>query len=489
MRTYFEKLERAQYISSSGHGTDGWLRTSLTSLLLVVEDLKLLSLVVSATTAMGKGLISSLLNTVTSLGHVLLDDLNSAASNRDQIQDVWQVPLAIDQDTSKRSSPRSFALEVANAVNEDGSRKYHLDIQLNTLATKIRFDQTGGTLKAVGIEYLAGSHLYAADPAYSATTPSSASGYVAASKEVIISAGTFNTPQLLKLSGLGPQAELSSFNIPVIKDLPGLRSNMQDRCEVSIVASTPEKFSIIKDCTFLYNGTTTDPCLDKWRSGKSVETRGPYTTSGAALGVTLKSYFSSDSDPVDIFILGTLGVFAGFYPGFAEASVIHGNRWSWLALKANSHNNAGTVNFRSTNPRDVPRVDFRSFDTGNTTDGGDEKDVQALYEGLLFGREAMDKLVPLASEFTEIQPGREVSSKAALKQWIKNKAWGHHACYTASIGTEDDENAVLDSKFRVRGVDGLRVVDASVFPKIPGTFISLPIYMISEKAAVVIING
>lgn len=64
---------------------------------------------------------------------------------------------------------------------------------------------------------------------------------------------------------------------------------------------------------------------------------------------------------------------------------------------------------------------------------------------------------------------------------------GPYACCTAAIGADEDPNAVLDSDFRVRGVDGLRVVDASVFPKIPGWYIALPIYMISEKAADVII--
>jgi len=74
-----------------------------------------------------------------------------------------------------------------------------------------------------------------------------------------------------------------------------------------------------------------------------------------------------------------------------------------------------------------------------------------------------------------------------LKQFIKDEAWGHHASCTAPIGADDDPMAVLDSQFRVRGVDGLRVVDASIFPKIPGMYIALPIYMVSEKAADVII--
>jgi choline dehydrogenase len=79
-----------------------------------------------------------------------------------------------------------------------------------------------------------------------------------------------------------------------------------------------------------------------------------------------------------------------------------------------------------------------------------------------------------------------VASRAQLTQFIRDHAWGHHACCTARIGRHDDPLAVLDWRFRVRGVDGLRVVDASVFPRIPGFFLAVPIYMISEKAAEVI---
>ena len=76
----------------------------------------------------------------------------------------------------------------------------------------------------------------------------------------------------------------------------------------------------------------------------------------------------------------------------------------------------------------------------------------------------------------------------AIKQDIKNKAYSHHASCTCPIGADDDPLACLDSRFRLRGVQGLRVVDASAFPRVPGTFPVLPIYMISEKATDVILE-
>jgi choline dehydrogenase len=84
-------------------------------------------------------------------------------------------------------------------------------------------------------------------------------------------------------------------------------------------------------------------------------------------------------------------------------------------------------------------------------------------------------------------PGVNIQGDDALKQWVRDQAWGHHCSCTCKIGADSDPMAVLDSNFKVRKTKNLRVVDASVFPHIPGTFIVLPIYMISEKAASVII--
>jgi choline dehydrogenase len=83
--------------------------------------------------------------------------------------------------------------------------------------------------------------------------------------------------------------------------------------------------------------------------------------------------------------------------------------------------------------------------------------------------------------------GLECESDDDLKQFIKNEAWGHHASCSNKMGLDDDPFAVVDSEFRVHGTEGLRIVDASVFPKIPGLFIVVPIYMIAEKASDVIV--
>ena len=110
----------------------------------------------------------------------------------------------------------------------------------------------------------------------------------------------------------------------------------------------------------------------------------------------------------------------------------------------------------------------------------------ALVTGVKFARDLVAKtreLTPFTGDFREVYPGAEVESDEDLAQFIRDRAWGHHACCTAKIGPDSDPMAVLDGDFRVRGTEGLRVVDASVFPDIPGFFIAVPIYMASEKAA------
>lgn len=480
MRTYFERLENSEYLPNGiiGHGFSGWLTTSVTSLLLVLEDWKLLSLIIAAGTAMGQGFLGLLVATVAGLGEVLLRDINADTPDRDSAEGLYQVPLAIA--SGARNGPREFILATANAVNPDGSRMYRLDIRLNTLVTKVRFDTGGTKPKAIGVDFLDGHSLYRADPR-SGSALVGAPGSVDATREVILAAGTFNTPQLLKLSGIGPKSELQSFNIPVLVDLPGVGTNLQDRYETGLVGKTPTDFVITSKCTFLRSSP--DPCLQQWESNPSGD-RGTYATNGIAIAIVKKSSVAS-GDP-DILVSGAPAYFSGYFPGYSTEAIQDARHWTWITLKAHSRNNAGTVILQSSDPRDMPLINFNSFDTGVTANGAADKDLQAVYEGMQFSRKIFQSLIPLSGGFTEVWPGPNVKGDE-LKQFIKNEAWGHHASCTCPIGADSDPMAVLDSSFRVRGVDSLRVVDASVFPKIPGFYIAVPIYMISEKAADVIL--
>jgi len=133
----------------------------------------------------------------------------------------------------------------------------------------------------------------------------------------------------------------------------------------------------------------------------------------------------------------------------------------------------------------VPSINFNYFDSGS---GDWPYDLAAAVEGMQFARTIIQQYEQdTNTTATEIIPGPEYQTEAELSEWVRDTSWGHHACCTAKIGDDDDPLAVLDFKsFVYVGTERLRVVDASVFPRIPGYYIQTPIYMISEKAAAVI---
>ena len=118
----------------------------------------------------------------------------------------------------------------------------------------------------------------------------------------------------------------------------------------------------------------------------------------------------------------------------------------------------------------------------------DDPDLDAVVKGVEFVRDMNARLSAWGVIKQEEVPGPDYPSGDKLREFIRNEAWGHHASCTNKIGAEGDQMAVLDSKFRVRGTQGLRVVDASVFPRIPGYFIVTAVYMVSEKATDVILQ-
>ncbi|MBE7182698.1 MAG: GMC family oxidoreductase N-terminal domain-containing protein, partial [Terriglobus roseus] len=227
MREYFTRMEKAEYLNAitGGHGFNGWLATSLTDLVLIAQDLKVASLVLAAAAAMGKGLVTSLLTTVTGLASTLAIDLNNPSPARDTSEGMYQVPLSINANDKTRSAPRDWMYQVAQGGND-------LKIQTRTLVTKVDFDTTGSKPRATGVSYLEGQSLYRADPRAPASGTPGTPGSVKAKREVIVAGGAFNTPQILKLSGIGAASELSEHSIPVLVDLPGVGTNLQDRYEI-----------------------------------------------------------------------------------------------------------------------------------------------------------------------------------------------------------------------------------------------------------------
>ncbi|KAF7531169.1 hypothetical protein G7054_g9137 [Neopestalotiopsis clavispora] len=480
----YENIEHCDYLPNSviGHGFKGWLWTEVASLLLAVQDLKAVSVVVSAGSALGKTITGTLIGTIAGLLEILSLDVN--APGETIVPAAYQVPLTMKD--SERGGVRDRILDVASATDRNGDRTYHLDIKLNTLVTKIVFDQSSDDQvpRATSVEYLEGQSLYRADPRWQ-NASITGEGIVNATKEVIIAGGAFNTPQLLKLSGIGPKDELDSFDIPVVVDLQGVGTNLKDHIEVPIISIASSDFDLIDGCTFAKDyPQVPDPCLEKYLHGITQVGKGPYATNGFPIGIALRSSAADAIDP-DVWVYGGPGYFPGFYPHWADKVLEDHHHWTWISLKANTKNRGGTVTLTSADPRDVPAVAFSTFED----DLSSQQDIQASYEGIKFARDAMDKLIPLDGTFDEEVPGRaDAPTEEDLKDYVRSQSFGHHACCTAPIGGDEDANAVLDSAFRVRGTAGLRVVDASAFPVIPGFFIALPTYLLAEKASEVILQ-
>jgi choline dehydrogenase len=210
-----------------------------------------------------------------------------------------------------------------------------------------------------------------------------------------------------------------------------------------------------------------------WAAKKS----GVYASNGGALVVIKKSRLTR-SVP-DLFCLGLLAQFKGYFPGYSNLIPRDHNYLSWVVLKAHTINNAGTVTLRSADPRDTPEINFRYFEEGNDTNA---EDLTSVVEGVKFVRAMTAELKRRKLIVEEELPGDAVQTDDELREFVRNNAWGHHASCTCPIGPKET-GGVLGSDFRVHGTQGLRVVDASVFPRIPGFFIVSAIYMIGEKAA------
>jgi choline dehydrogenase len=469
MRSHFRALERNRYLDpgEAGHGYDGWLQVERPDPTIAIGDTFVRRIIEAAAIETGEGVIAD----VGELIGLLNRDLNTAAPGRDAIEGMFQIPLAT------RNGQRNGTREVIVETVDGGSP---LTVRTSSLVTRVLFDETDAT-RAVGVEYLEGASLYRADPRAARSGSPGVVRTARASREVILSAGAFNTPQLLMLSGIGLRADLEAIGIDVRIDLPGVGRNLQDRYEVGVVSEMSDDFSLIEDCSF--DDDESNGCLVNWRSGEGV-----YTSNGAVVGIVHRSTVAG-ADP-DLIIFGIPGYFAGYEPGYAVRSTADRRHFTWAILEAHTENRGGYVRLRTTDPRDRPEINFRYFHEGTTAGGEDMRDLTAMIDGVEFVREMIDttNTILLLDDMTEVVPGPAVSTREQIGEFVRNESWGHHACCTAAIGADADPMAVLDSRFRVRGATNLRVVDASVFPEIPGFFIVVPTYMVSEKAAAAILE-
>ena len=276
------------------------------------------------------------------------------------------------------------------------------------------------------------------------------------------------------LSGVGPRGVLEPLGIPMKVELPGVGKNLQDRYEVGVVNRMNfDRWNILEGVTFSHG----DQAYRDWADKRE----GLYTSNGAVLAAILKS--QAERPLPDLFCFALAGLFGGYFPGYSSLAVTKPNYLTWAILKAHTENRAGEVVLRSADPRDTPLINFHYFEEGSDRAG---EDLDSVVAGIRFVRKLTAKLKSEGAIAEEEEPGEARQSDDELKDYVRSTAWGHHASCTCPIGPRDS-GGVIDGDFRVYGTQGLRVVDASVFPRIPGFFIVSAVYMVAEKAADVIL--
>lgn len=465
MRAYFEKLENCRHrkvarfrhklgVNPSRHGYDGWLTTEKATPGNAIRDRKIRQL-----------FATSIHNALKEVGIPTVPRLESLGDPND-----WRV-------VSRDEFGACYTPMTTNNYQRIGTRERLLDvrdkhrdlltIELNALATRVLFDENK---RAVGVEYLKGERLYQAH-----ATPSDAPGelrQVRARREVILAGGAFNTPQLLMLSGIGPEHELMRHEIKPVQILERVGRNLQDRYEVAVVNRLKEPWDTLRGATF----TDRDPQYAQWKSERS----GIYTTNGVPLCVIVRSTSAQPSP--DLFCYALLTDFRGYKPGYSQDVRNHPNYLTWVVLKGHTNNTAGEVTLTSRDPRVRPAINFKYFNEGNDASGGD---LAAVVNGVMLARRMTQGLSKSLGAVEEM-PGPDYPTEQSLYDFVRTHAWGHHASCSCAIGPRD-RGGVLSGDFKVYGVEGLRVVDASVFPRVPGLFIVSAIYMIGEKAADVIV--
>jgi choline dehydrogenase len=500
MRKYFDRIERAHYRESStllkllepgqaigrrlrrltanadgedarGERGAGWLTVTQADPKLLLDDVKGVLQFVAAAFHVAKR------RGLDAMPGWNPNDPSVATGNKEGVN---VIPISVHN--GRRAGVRERVLQamrLLEAQAAQGEEVGRLDLALNTFATNVVFADDDPT-RAIGVRCVPGPDLYAARHHSKRAGQAGQPIVYHASKEVILSGGAFNTPQLLMLSGIGPQEELARHGIATRIDAPGVGRNLQDRYEVGVVARSSARFRLLRDAGFKIRGRPGDPDPDpvftQWRE----EGGGIYATNGAVLGIVMRSSTRKRNDPPDLYLFGVPGLFRGYEIGYGRAGVEPKDRFTWCVLKGHTDNTSGYVKLKSKDPFDTPEINFKYFEE---SDQLDESDVQSVVDGVELALKIYDRLKRqrVLAEVLEPAPG------ADLKTFVRDTAWGHHASCTCKIGADGDPLAVLDKDFRVRGAKNLRVVDASAFPRIPGLFILTSVYMISEKASDLIV--
>lgn len=328
----------------------------------------------------------------------------------------------------------------ANAYLKPARNRSNLTVVTGALTHKVLLEGK----KAVGVRYEAGGKIVDAK----------------ATREVVLSAGSVGSPQLLQLSGIGPADVLKAAGVEVVHDLPGVGGNLQDHLEVYFQFRSTQPITL--------NGKL--DLFNKFLIGA----RWFFFKSG--LGAT--NHFESCA-----FIRSKAGLkWPDIQYHFLPAAMRYDGNAAFdghgfqVHVGPNKPKSRGHIHITSANPAAKPSILFNYMTQ--------QEDIEAFRACIRLTREIMAQPAMDPYRGPEIQPGEDIQDDAAIDAWVRQNAESaYHPSCTCKIGRDDDPMAVLDPECRVRGIGNLRVVDSSIFPTIPNGNLNAPTIMVGEKAA------
>ena len=332
-------------------------------------------------------------------------------------------------------------------LGEEVRRRPNLTILTNAHAAQLLFEGK----RAVGVRYLLHGHAIE----------------LRARREVLLAAGAIGSPQLLLLSGVGPRAELERHGIAQVHELPGVGENLQDHLDIHVTWKEKTRHAI-----------TLHPA-SLWRTLKSLWQylrghRGELTSNLAQAGGFLKSEPSQPIPDLQWHIVPF--IYSDHGQNLAPLFRHYAYTLMTCFLRPESR---GTVRLASKDPQAAPLIDANYLAT--------ERDMQALVDGLKQARKVLAQPAFAPHGVEEMEPGAAVRSDEQIRDYVRRRSETvYHPVGTCKMGR--DAMAVVDARLRVHGLQGLRVVDASVMPTLVGGNTNAPTTMIAEKAADLILG-
>ncbi|GBD43236.1 Alcohol dehydrogenase [acceptor] [bacterium HR40] len=334
-----------------------------------------------------------------------------------------------------------FRCSAATAYLRAARRRPHLAVRTGALACRILFDGR----RAIGVEY----------------ERDGVRCRVRAAREVLVACGAVQSPQLLMLSGVGPADELSAFGIPVVQDLPGVGKQLQDHFQARTVWRCSRPL------------TLNDVQHSLWRRIRAGIEWALFRTGPLTVGAGIVTLFWKTRDELDLADVEFHVIpFSADRPG-EKLHPFSGFTVSVCQLRPESR---GEIRLRSPDPRDPPRIFANYLAT--------ETDRRTMVDGLKLVRRVMAQpaMAPWCEQ--EYLPGIDCRSDEELLDFVRRTGSTiFHPTSTCAMGPAEERLAVVDERLRVRGLEGLRVVDASIMPAVVSANTNAAVIMIAEKAS------